>query len=29
MDAQPSLSSEARVPTLVPRRYLAQLCKHF
>ena len=23
------LSSEARVPTAVPRRYLAQLCKHF
>jgi uncharacterized protein len=23
------LSSEARVPTNVPRRYLAQLCKHF
>jgi hypothetical protein len=29
MDERPSLSSEARVPTLVPRRYLAQLCKHF
>lgn len=24
-----ALSSEARVPTAVPRRYLAQLCKHF
>src|SRR5690348_11515990 len=23
------LSSEARVPTAVPRRYLGQLCKHF
>jgi hypothetical protein len=23
------LSSEARVPTAVPGRYLAQLCKHF
>jgi hypothetical protein len=23
------LSSEARVPTSVPRRYLGQLCKHF
>lgn len=23
------LSSEARVPTAVPRRYMAQLCKHF
>lgn len=23
------LSSEARVPTAVPHRYLAQLCKHF
>lgn len=23
------LSSEARVPTEVPQRYLAQLCKHF
>lgn len=23
------LSSEARVATAVPRRYLAQLCKHF
>lgn len=22
-------SSEARVPTAIPRRYLAQLCKHF
>jgi hypothetical protein len=22
-------SSEARVPTAVPRRYLAQLCEHF
>jgi uncharacterized protein len=25
----PMLSSEARVPTAVPRRYLGQLCKHF
>jgi hypothetical protein len=24
-----TLSSEARVTTSVPRRYLAQLCKHF
>ncbi|MBV9749730.1 MAG: DUF2218 domain-containing protein [Acetobacteraceae bacterium] len=23
------LSSEARVPTAAPRRYLGQLCKHF
>jgi uncharacterized protein len=23
------LASEARVPTAAPRRYLAQLCKHF
>lgn len=23
------LSSEARVPTAVPRRYMVQLCKHF
>jgi hypothetical protein len=30
MNAIPAmLSSEARVPTTVPRRYLAQLCKHF
>ena len=29
MDAPPKPSSEARVPTAVPRRYLAQLCKHF
>jgi hypothetical protein len=30
MNATPAmLSSEARVPTAVPRRYLAQLCKHF
>lgn len=30
MNANPAmLSSEARVPTEVPRRYLAQLCKHF
>jgi hypothetical protein len=29
MDRQPILSSEARVPTAVPRRYLAQLCRHF
>ncbi len=29
MDEQHDLSSEARVPTAVPRRYLAQLCKHF
>lgn len=30
MDAVPlTLSSEARVPTAVPRRYLGQLCKHF
>lgn len=25
----PGLSSEARVPTPAPRRYLGQLCKHF
>lgn len=24
-----TLASEARVPTSVPQRYLAQLCKHF
>lgn len=29
MDTRPNPSSEARVPTAVPRRYLAQLCKHF
>ncbi len=29
MDAHPTLSSEARVPTAAPRRYLGQLCKHF
>lgn len=29
MTAQPPLSAEARVPTAVPKRYLAQLCKHF
>ncbi len=29
MGAQPALSSEARVPTAAPRRYLGQLCKHF
>lgn len=29
MDRKPNLSSEARVPTAVPSRYLAQLCKHF
>ena len=29
MDTQPVLSSEARVPTAAPRRYLGQLCKHF
>lgn len=30
MSAAPApLSSEARLPTAVPRRYLAQLCKHF
>ena len=29
MDAQPSRLSEARVPTAVPRRHLAQLCRHF
>ena len=29
MDERPDLSSEARVPTAVPARYLAQLCKHF
>lgn len=29
MDEQPDPSSEARVRTAVPRRYLAQLCKHF
>ncbi len=29
MDAQPSLTSHARVATLLPRRYLSQLCKHF
>ncbi len=28
-EAAPGLSSEARVPTAVPRRYLGQLCKHF
>jgi len=26
---QANLSSEARVPTKVPARYLGQLCKHF
>lgn len=29
MDTTPKPSSEARVTTAVPRRYLAQLCKHF
>jgi hypothetical protein len=30
MNATPAMpASEARVPTAVPRRYLAQLCKHF
>ncbi len=29
MAPQPTLSSEARVPTATPRRYLGQLCKHF
>jgi hypothetical protein len=29
MNMPPTLSSEARVSTTVPRRYLAQLCKHF
>jgi hypothetical protein len=29
MSATSAMSSEARVPTAVPRRYLAQLCKHF
>jgi hypothetical protein len=29
MNEQPNLSSEARVPTDAPSRYLAQLCKHF
>jgi hypothetical protein len=29
MDAQPSLTAQARVATLLPRRYLSQLCKHF
>jgi hypothetical protein len=30
MDPTPAmLSSQARVPTAVPGRYLAQLCKHF
>ena len=29
MTADTILSSEARVPTDVPRRYLGQLCKHF
>jgi uncharacterized protein len=29
MDDRSNLSSEARVPTAVPGRYLAQLCKHF
>ncbi len=30
MDATPAMTtSEARVATDVPRRYLAQLCKHF
>ena len=25
----PAATTEARVPTAVPRRYLGQLCKHF
>ena len=29
MTTQPMLTSEARVTTDVPRRYLSQLCKHF
>lgn len=29
MGGQGNLSSEARVPTAMPSRYLAQLCKHF
>jgi uncharacterized protein len=29
MDTRPNLSSEARVSTPMPSRYLAQLCKHF
>ena len=29
MITQHTLSSEARVPTAAPRRYLGQLCKHF
>lgn len=30
MDAEmPGMTSEARVATTVPRRYLTQLCKHF
>jgi uncharacterized protein len=29
MDQPPNPSSEARVPTAMPGRYLAQLCKHF
>ena len=29
MDEHPDLSSEARVSTAAPSRYLAQLCKHF
>jgi uncharacterized protein len=29
MNERPMLSSEARVATAMPRRYLAQLCKHF
>jgi hypothetical protein len=28
-DTSAMLSSEARVPAAVPRRYMAQLCKHF
>ena len=29
MDTWPEVTSEARVATAMPRRYLAQLCKHF
>lgn len=29
MTTQPMLTSEARVATATPRRYLAQMCKHF
>ena len=29
MDSIAAVASEARVATTVPRRYMAQLCKHF